>query len=247
MIREGDRNKILSSIPEDATVLDVGAASNPLGRANWVLDVQAYRKYTSAETRDGLEPRFTKDTWICRDACEKEPWPLADKSVDFAICSHTLEDVRDPIWICRELSRVAKAGYVEIPSREWESTRGVELRFELPRQAGLYHHRWLCELRDERLLFTMKPGFMHASSMYSFPHRMLKHWKSVDRLVLRIEWQDDLPAEEYIHDDFRRFQADMREYVTRHTGKTLRMLFYDHFFRPCQALANIARAKARKS
>ena len=58
------------------------------------------------------------------------------------ICSHTLEDLRDPLWVCAELVRVAKAGYVEVPSRAAEQSRG----WEHPRIAGLSHHRWLIEI-----------------------------------------------------------------------------------------------------
>ena len=42
---------------------------------------------------------------------------VLDGFFDFAICSHTLEDVCDPVWVCEELARVAKAGYIEVPSR----------------------------------------------------------------------------------------------------------------------------------
>jgi hypothetical protein len=31
------------------------------------------------------------------------------------ICSHTLEDIRDPLWVCSEMIRIGKAGYIELP------------------------------------------------------------------------------------------------------------------------------------
>ena len=69
-------------------------------------------------------------------------WPFEDQFFDFAICSHTLEDVRDPLHVCAELQRVAKAGYIEVPSRVKETCLGHE-RWN---QAGLSHHRWLIEI-----------------------------------------------------------------------------------------------------
>jgi hypothetical protein len=37
------------------------------------------------------------------------------KILDVAICRHTLEDIANPVFLCRELSRVSRAGYVETP------------------------------------------------------------------------------------------------------------------------------------
>ena len=60
--------------------------------------------------------RFGTDTWVTRDMCDPEPWPFADDVFDFAICTFTLEDIRDPVRVCAEMSRVARAGYIEVPS-----------------------------------------------------------------------------------------------------------------------------------
>ncbi len=75
---------------------------------------------------------------------------MADDWFDFAICSHLLEDVRDPLTVCRELSRVAKRGYIEVPSRAREIYSKAWL-FHLRAgpgrmtEAGFYHHRWYVE------------------------------------------------------------------------------------------------------
>ena len=73
-----------------------------------------------------------RDTWIQRDICDREPYPFDDDELDFVICSHTLEDVRDPIWVCSEMARIAKAGYIEVPSRLEEQSYG----FQGPGRAG---------------------------------------------------------------------------------------------------------------
>jgi ubiquinone/menaquinone biosynthesis C-methylase UbiE len=48
-----------------------------------------------------LPEGFTRDTWVQRDICDHEPWPFEDRQFDFVVCSHTLEDVRDPVWVCK--------------------------------------------------------------------------------------------------------------------------------------------------
>ncbi len=59
-----------------------------------------------------------------RDICDHEPYPFGDQEFDFVICSQTLEDVRDPIWVCSEINRIGKAGYIEVPSRLEEQSWG---------------------------------------------------------------------------------------------------------------------------
>ena len=76
---------------------------------------------------DGPE-RFSADTWVQRDICDREPYPFEDEQFDFVVCSHTLEDVRDPIWVCDEMVRVAKRGL----HRGALAARGAELRLPGP-------------------------------------------------------------------------------------------------------------------
>jgi hypothetical protein len=169
---EPNVRKILERLTETDQVLDVGGWACPFNRANWILDAQPfetrgyYKSFGGPPSQGGDREYFTQDTWVQRDMCAREPWPFRDKQFDFAICSHTLEDIRDPLWVCSELMRVAKAGYIEVPSREWETCRGIERR----NQAGLSHHRWLVEVRDNtHLIFTHKFHAIHTHWRFSFP------------------------------------------------------------------------------
>jgi hypothetical protein len=184
--------RILREVPDEARVLDVGGWARPLNRADWVLDLLPY------ETRgmlgaDGPGPeRFAAETWVVRDVCDREPWPFEDGRFDFAVCSHTLEDVRDPIWVCEELSRVARAGYVEVPSRLEEQSLGVHGPW-----VGWSHHRWLCEVRDGALELVMKPHLLHARESDHFPagfHATLSDEERVEQLW----WEGELVARERV-------------------------------------------------
>jgi hypothetical protein len=135
-------------------VLDIGGWAHPFNRANYVLDLAPYEtrgfynrtfaKNNPIPPIGGTVEIFTKETWIVRDICAKEPYPFRDKELDFVVCSHTLEDIRDPLWVCSEMIRIAKAGYIEVPSRLWETCRGLERGI-----AGLSHHRWLIDIDTE--------------------------------------------------------------------------------------------------
>src|SRR5690349_19471584 len=99
----GTSARLLSWLPDDAVGLAVGGWARPFARADWVLDLMPYetRGLYGYEQGDRSQERFSPDTWIVRDMCAREPWPFSDSQFDFAICSHTLEDIRDPVWVCQ--------------------------------------------------------------------------------------------------------------------------------------------------
>jgi SAM-dependent methyltransferase len=142
-------------------VLDVGGWRHPFNLATHVIDLG---DYASRNAREALDPedqeRFSADSWVVQDVC-RTPWPFPDKFFDFVICSHLLEDVRDPLAVCRELNRVAAAGYVETPTRTREifaKARLFALRalFGAVPEVGFYHHRWFVEADRTHLRFTAK-------------------------------------------------------------------------------------------
>lgn len=188
---------ILSRLRPDDVVLDVGGWACPFNRANIVMDAEPfdtrgyYRNIGRPPSQGGEVEHFNRGAWIQRDLCTREAWPLADKSVDFAICSHTLEDLRDPLGVCSELVRVAKAGYIEVPSRLAEQSRG----WESPRIAGLSHHRWLIDIEGDRVTFLMKYHLVHDSWRYSFPPRFLRTLGE-ERRVQWLFWNGGFSFEE---------------------------------------------------
>jgi SAM-dependent methyltransferase len=62
--------------------------------------------------------------------------PFADHVFDYVICSHVLEHVPDPGAVIRELERVARAGYIEVPL----AASSKILDFE--------SHLWWCRLDE---------------------------------------------------------------------------------------------------
>jgi hypothetical protein len=190
----------INALPDDAVVLDVGAWGAPLHRADHVLDIRPY------ETRGVLgsfgpgPERFTKDTWHLADICDRTPWPFEDDQFDFVVCVTTLEDIRDPIGVCRELSRIAKAGYVEVPTVEAELIYNVEGQGAF---LGHEHHRWFCDL-DPELPGAAGPGlvFWHKSHMVhdDWRLRVLPRWHaqmSLEDRLLGVFWEGTLPAREH--------------------------------------------------
>lgn len=150
--------RLSDNLPAEARVVDVGGGASPFPRADWVIDALPYDQRAGLGRLDTSEERFGPDSWIQWDVCSRQPWPFSDGFFDYAVCSHLLEDVRDPLWVCAELNRIAKAGYVETPSRIWEQSRGAEH----PLYAGFYHHHWLVEKDQQGLTFRFKPHSLHS-------------------------------------------------------------------------------------
>ncbi|MFO0773134.1 MAG: class I SAM-dependent methyltransferase [Nitrospiraceae bacterium] len=146
-------------------VLDVGGGIRPLSRANYVLDFLAYDERYAVEpwlTDQWPTPYYSQDTWIQRDFCSHQPWPFHDKQFDFVLCKGTLEDLRDPVWVCQEMMRVGKAGYIETPTRVLESLPGIERS----RYCGHSHHHWMVEAVDGGVRFTFKHAQLHAYARF---------------------------------------------------------------------------------
>jgi len=191
-----DNLERILALPDDARVLDVGGWAAPLNRADWVIDIKPYET-RGALWKPGFGPppeRFGKETWVQRDVCDHEPWPFEDDFFDFALCVFTLEDLRDPIFVCREMSRVAKAGYVEVPSLL------DELSWRNPQPSGgtwvgHAHHRWLCTLDDGELVFLSKFHSLHSDSRLRVPPRWAAKL-SLEELHVALFWEGELRARE---------------------------------------------------
>jgi hypothetical protein len=197
--------RLLRTIPADATVVDVGGGAAPFPRADYVIDAMPYEKLGAGSDGNihqklGIEPRYSKERWIQTDLCERRPWPVADKSFDFAICSHLLEDIRDPIWVCSELRRIAKAGYIESPSRVVEQSKGVEN----PRHAGYYHHRWLITRNEKGLEFRHKPHVLHSVKNAIVVKLSPSQRISPQHAIVTLDWSGEFEAVEVLEFDERK-------------------------------------------
>lgn len=184
--------RILEMLAPDARVLDVGGWAAPFNRATHVLDFMPYESRGQMGSYGPGPERFTAETWARRDMCDREPWPYPDGHFDFARCVTTLEDVRDPVWVCQEMQRVARAGYVEVP------TVLAELIYHPNGEGGFVghdHYRWLCEIVDGELVFLLKPGSLHLDWRLRVRPRWAQTMTLADHLQF-LFWEGELPVRE---------------------------------------------------
>ena len=118
--------------PSTGLVVEVGGGHSPYPRADLVIEKYIADDFERAEKVSFSRPIVVGDG---------QAIPLADKCASYVIASHVLEHATDPVLFASELSRVAGAGYVEVPSRESELTYGWPF------------HPWLIDLEGETLIF----------------------------------------------------------------------------------------------
>jgi hypothetical protein len=209
---ESSVRRIGELLEDGAVVLDIGGWGRPFARADWVIDLMPYET-RGLYGRDGEgEERFGPETWIRRDVCDREPYPFADKEIDFVVCSHTLEDVRDPLWVCREMTRIGKAGYIEVPSRLEEQSYG----FQGP-WVGWGHHRWLIDVEDNRIEFVLKHHVIHGRQSDHFP---LSFYRTLapEQRVETLWWQDYFEYAERVMISAEELDPYVQDLVARHLG-----------------------------
>lgn len=118
-------------------VLDVGSGDSPFPPA----DVLCEKFPFDDRERDGA---FAYDRPVVIG--DIEALPFKDKSFDFIYCSHVLEHTEHPDLAIKELMRVGRRGYIEVPSAYNEKT--------VVSKAG---HYWYVDFANGELIFTAKP------------------------------------------------------------------------------------------
>ncbi len=119
-------------------VLDLGGAANP-----WCEEfVDVYVDLYPVDGKETILGNFFDDNlWI----------KIRKFRPDFIICTHVLEDVRDPLYLLKNILESAQTGYISVPNKHTELST-IESRFYV----GYCHHRWIFTLHDETLFAVAK-------------------------------------------------------------------------------------------
>lgn len=119
-------------------IIDIGGASNP-----WLDNhVDAYFDIQNFNTNKQL---------IQGDLNNQQIWStIESKSWDFSICTHVLEDVRDPILLLNNIIRISKKGFIAVPNCIQEF-KNIESDYWL----GYCHHRWLFSINQNSELYII--------------------------------------------------------------------------------------------
>ena len=123
--------------PEQGLAIEVGSGQAPHPRADVVVE-----KYVADDFERQAGVDFGKP-FVVGDG---HALPFADGTFAYTLALHVLEHATDPERFAGELSRVAPAGFVQVP------TSMSELTFGWP------YHPWLIERDGDTLVFSTREG-----------------------------------------------------------------------------------------
>ncbi len=159
-------------------ILDLGCSfSNYWQEANHFSDID---DFTEGFKKKGLT--FTKIE-------PNKKLPFKDKEFDYVILSHVMEHIPNLIEFKNEVERIAKAGYIELPTK-------LNDNIVFGCDEEIFGHKWWFEFDDEEkvLLYTKKVDaiekFLSVGQVWKFQ----KYYE--DSFILQFYWKDTINLKE---------------------------------------------------
>ncbi len=178
------KNRFDLAIKKSDRVLEVGGGHNPHPRSNIVVD-----KFTGDDNQHrGADLKVLAHQQFME--ADGANLPFKDQEFDYVICCHVLEHIPDPDTFLKEQFRVAKRGYIEIPS----------LLGELLAQKD--SHKWIMHEHDDVLYLVEKqkinfnPRYDTGNLVHDYLPKNSIGYKIMQRThanieTIRIEWDRD--------------------------------------------------------
>jgi ubiquinone/menaquinone biosynthesis C-methylase UbiE len=181
-------------------ILDIGCGYNASKFAKVICDVQDLSNHYQ-------DKKFIRLT--------EKKLPFKDKEFDFVIASHVMEHVEDINFFIKELERVAKKGYIELPTMLEDN-----LVFENKKD-----HLWHMDFDDveNKLLISKKIQYFEPVLTVSSIKKLNEVFRT--SLVLELIWEDSINyiVNQSIEDTFKKISV--LNLLKKYFSKRLRMLF----------------------
>ncbi len=130
-------------IDNDALVVDIGSGDKPFWRADVFVD-----KLSLGNVQRASKFNTIHDMGMFVDS-DVARMPFRDKTFDFSFASHLLEHVKDPDKVIKEITRISKGGYIEVPNGLLETIRPFD------------SHLWFVYQEGKKIVFVRKGKRLH--------------------------------------------------------------------------------------
>ena len=165
--------------PKTGLVLEIGSGDNPNPRADVLVD-----KCLFDNTERGGDIVIDRPMVVA----DAHHLPFKDGVFSYAICSHILEHMDDPVQFVGELTRVSKAGYIQSPAEIAE------------RMFHWSFHRWYVNLIDDTIILHPRephePFGEFFDYMYAYNPAYYLFQRSMPHLFwVEKEWHGSLKVE----------------------------------------------------
>jgi 2-polyprenyl-3-methyl-5-hydroxy-6-metoxy-1,4-benzoquinol methylase len=159
-------------------ILDLGCTHvNYWPEANNFADIEDYSEY------------FSKKNLAYTKIEPNKKLPFKDKEFDYVILSHVMEHVPNLLEFKDELVRIAKRGYIELPTKMYDN-----LVFGCDEE--ILGHKWWFEFDDDRniLKYTAKVNALEKFLSVGSSWKFQKFFE--DSFLLQFYWEDSFKLEE---------------------------------------------------
>ena len=187
----------LLSTKKDWKILDIGCGYSANNYATTICDVQDLSN-------------FYKDRNFV--ILENNDLPFDDNHFDFVISSHVMEHVKDLEHFIKEIQRVSKKGYIELPTKLEDN-----LVFENKKE-----HLWQMDFDDvnHKLLISKKIQFLEPVLTVSTIQKMREYFRS--SLILELFWENKIEYEFIKVDQDRKGDLNLITLFRKFISKKLR-------------------------
>ena len=141
--------------------------------------------------------------------------PFKDKEFDFVITSHVLEHVEDPELFLKEIQRVSKSGYIEVPTKLEDN-----LVFENKKA-----HLWHLEFDDlkNKLIISKKVQVFEPILTVSSVNRFREFFK--DSLIIELIWENNIEYDFINNKILNNKKISNTGLIRKYISKKIRSLF----------------------
>ena len=202
MIKRTSKKYIDNLLQNNTTwnILDIGCGYNASKFAKVICDVQDLSNHYQ-------DKKFIRLT--------EKKLPFKDKEFDFVVASHVMEHVEDVNFFIKELERVSKKGYIELPTMLEDN-----LVFENKKD-----HLWHMDFDDvkNKLLISKKVQYFEPVLTVSTIKKLNGVFRS--SLVLELIWEDTINyiVNQSTEDTFKKISV--LNLFKKYFSKRLRMFF----------------------
>ena len=202
MIKRTSKKYIDNLLQNNTTwnILDIGCGYNANKFAKVVCDIQDLSNYYQ-------DKEFIRLT--------EKKLPFKDKEFDFVVASHVIEHVQDVDFFIKEIERVSKKGYIELPTMLEDN-----LVFE-----NKNDHIWHMDFDDvgNRLLISKKIQYFEPVLTVSTIKKLNEIFRT--SLVLELIWEDSINyiVNQGMESTFKKISV--LNLLKKYFSKRLRMLF----------------------
>ena len=175
MIKRTSREHVLQTLKDNQNnwnILDIGCSVDAIEFAQTVADVQNLENFYQNKNK-----KFV--------IIKGKDLPFKDNEFDFVFASHVIEHVEDVAYFIKEIQRISKKGYIELPSMLEDNI--------ILSDNNIKDHKWFFQFDDvnntllaERKKQLIEPFITHGLLFGS----LRKNFRS--SLVIELYWENEI-------------------------------------------------------